>query len=197
MFGYIKGEVTEIALDHVIIETGGVGFQLITSQFTNEQLYIGQQAKLLTKLNVREDDISLFGFHDREEMQMFEMLTTVSKIGPKVGFSILSTYNTQNLRSIIAHGDVAQLSKASGVGKRTAERIIVELKDKVGSVSAPQMIAATPIPSNMNEEALAVLTSLGFSKAEALDAMSRAIEAHNPQNTNDLVKRSLANLSKL
>ena len=196
MFGYIKGEVTEVYLDYAIIETGGVGFKLTTSQFTNERLEVGKQAKLFTKMNVREDDISLFGFLDKNEMRMFELLTSVSKVGPKVGFSVLSTYNTENLQVIISRGDVHMLSKASGVGKKTAERIIVELKDKIGAVDAAALTLDKIINTDF-EEALQVLMSLGFNKVESSDAIEKAIAKYDPKNTNDMVKYALGNLSKL
>lgn len=196
MFGYIKGEVTEIYVDYAIIETGGLGFKLTTSQFTNERLEVGKQAKLFTKMNVREDDISLFGFWDRNEMRMFELLTSVSKVGPKVGFGILSTYNTENLQMIITRGDVAMLSKSPGVGKKTAERIIVELKDKVGSVDVAELTLDKIINTDF-EESLQVLMSLGFNKAEASEAIEKAVAKHKPKNTNDMVKYALGNLSRL
>lgn len=196
MFGYIKGEVTEIYLDYAIIETGGLGFKLITSQFTNERLEVGKQAKLFTKMNVREDDISLFGFWDKNEMRMFELLTSVSKVGPKVGFGVLSTYNTENLQLLISRGDVAMLSKAPGVGKKTAERIIVELKDKVGKVDAAELTLDKIINTDF-EESLQVLMSLGFNKAEASEAIEKAVAKHKPKNTNDMVKYALGNLSRL
>lgn len=196
MFGYIKGEVTEIYLDYAIIETGGLGFKLITSQFTNERLEVGKQAKLFTKMNVREDDISLFGFWDKNEMRMFELLTSVSKVGPKVGFGVLSTYNTENLQLLISRGDVAMLSKAPGVGKKTAERIIVELKDKVGKVDAAELTLDKIINTDF-EESLQVLMSLGFSKVEASEAIEKAVAKHKPKNTNDMVKYALGNLSRL
>lgn len=195
MFGYIKGIVAEVYVDYAIIETGGVGFKLVTSQFTSQKLVVGEPAKLLTKLNVREDDISLFGFWDRNELRMFEMLTSVSKVGPKVGFGVLSTYNTENLQAIIARADVALLSKAPGVGKKTAERIIVELKDKVGS-STTELTLEKMVNSDF-EEAVEVLMSLGFTKAESSDAVEKAIAKHHPTNTNDLVKFALGNLSKI
>lgn len=198
MFGYIIGKVTEVFIDYAIIESQGVGFKLTTSQFTNEKLVLGESAKLYTKLNVREDDISLFGFWDREEMKMFELLTSVSKIGPKVGFSILSTHHFKNLPAIIARADVTSLSKAAGVGKRTAERIIVELKDKVEVASSNQGQQIVERFLNTDyDEAIEVLVSLGFSKAEASQAVETAMKQPGPKTTNDLVKLALASLSKI
>lgn len=197
MFGYITGTVTEIYLDHVILETGGIGFKLTTSQFTNRNLEMGKTARLYTKLNVREDDISLLGFWDKREMKMFELLTSVSKVGPKAGFSILSTYDVENLQAIILRGDVNMLAKASGVGKKTAERIIVELRDKVDRKSDLPTVNISNILDSSYDEALEVLLSLGFNKSEASVAIEDALAVNNKAQTNELVKMALSKLSKL
>lgn len=197
MFGYITGIVTEICPDHVIVETGGVGFKLTTSQFTNRNLEMGRSARLYTKLNVREDDISLMGFWDRREMKMFELLTSVSKVGPKAGFSILSTYDVENLQAIILRGDVNMLAKASGVGKKTAERIIVELKDKVDKNADTTAVQIGDLPESSHDEALAVLMSLGFNRSEASVAVEDALAVNGKAQTNELVKMALSRLSKL
>ena len=196
MFGYIIGRVTEIFMDYAILESQGIGFKLTTSQFTNEKLETGKTAKLFTKMNVREDDISLFGFWDRDEMRMFELLTSVSKVGPKVAFSILSTHRLDILQAAIASGDVGLLSKSPGVGKKTAERIIVELKDKMEGPS----LAGRPMEMVIKtgfDEAVEVLMSLGFSKAEASGAVEKVAKNQKPDNTNDMVKLALGSLSKI
>lgn len=197
MFGYITGTVTEIYLDYVILETGGVGFKLTTSQFTNRNLKMGESARLFTKLNVREDDISLLGFWDRREMKMFELLTSVSKVGPKAGFSILSTYDVESLQAIILRGDVNLLAKASGVGKKTAERIIVELRDKVAGGSTATAVDIHNILESGFEEAVEVLLSLGFSRNESGAAVEQALQENSSAQTNELVKLALSKLSRL
>lgn len=197
MFGYITGIVTEIYIDYVMIETGGIGFKLTTSQFTNRNLEMGKAARLFTKLNVREDDISLFGFWDKREMKMFELLTSVSKVGPKVGFSILSSFDVESIQGIIFRADVNMLSKASGVGKKTAERIIVELKDKVDKNSASDGVNIVNILDSSFDESLQVLLSLGFSKSEASIALDEALAIKGDAETNELVKLALGKLSKI
>lgn len=197
MFGYIIGTVTEIFLDYIILENSNMGFKLSTSQFTNRKLQIGKEAKLYTKLNVREDDISLLGFADRAELKMFELLNSVSKVGPKVAFSILSTYDTQNLQGIINSGDVNLLSKASGVGKKTAERIILELKDKVDKNAIGIQHTIYNIMEANIEEAVEVLISLGFSKMEATKTVEDAKKQNPAADTNDIIKISLSKLSKI
>ncbi|MGL5257111.1 MAG: Holliday junction branch migration protein RuvA [Proteocatella sp.] len=197
MFGYIIGTVTEIFLDYVILESSNIGFKLSTSQFTNRKLQIGKEAKLYTKLNVREDDISLLGFADRAELKMFELLNSVSKVGPKVAFSILSTYDTQNLQGIINSSDVNLLSKASGVGKKTAERIILELKDKVDKNAVGIQHTIYNIMEANVEEAVEVLISLGFSKSESVKTVEDAKKQNPVADTNDIIKISLSKLSKI
>lgn len=197
MFGYIIGMVAEIFLDYVILESSNIGFKLSTSQFTNRKLQIGKEAKLYTKLNVREDDISLLGFADRVELKMFELLNSVSKVGPKVAFSILSTYDTENLQGIINSADVSLLSKAPGVGKKTAERIILELKDKVDKNAVGIQSTIYNIMEANCDEAVEVLISLGFSKLEAGKTVEEVKKQNPASDTNDIIKISLSKLSKI
>lgn len=197
MFGYINGIVTEIFLAYVIIENSGIGFKLSTSQFTNRKLEIGKEAKLYTKLNVREDDISLLGFADRRELKMYELLNSVSKVGPKVAFSILSTYDTDSLQAIINNSDATLLAKSPGVGKKTAERIILELRDKVDKKAVGMQPSIYNIFEADCDEAIEVLISLGFSKVEASKAVESA-KAENPtSDTSDIIKIALGKLSKI
>ena len=197
MFGYIKGTVTEIFLDYVIIENSDIGFKLSTSQFSNRKLEIGKEAKLYTELNVREDDISLLGFADRRELKMYELLNSVSKVGPKVAFSVLSTYDTDSLQAIINNSDATLLSKAPGVGKKTAERIILELRDKVDKKAVGMQPSIYNIFEADTDEALEVLMRLGFTKIEASRAVESA-KAENPaSDTRELIKFTLGKLSKI
>lgn len=197
MFGYIKGIVTEMFLDYVIIENAGVGFKLTTSQFTNRELKHGEEAKLYTKMLVREDDISLLGFYDRSEMKMFELLTSVTKVGPKAGFSMLSTYCVNDLQGMIASADIGAISKASGIGKKTAERIVLELKDKVDKTKITvQPNIYNIIEANL-DEAVEVLLSLGFGRSEAIQAVENGKATNPGADTNELIKLALGKLSKV
>ena len=125
MYSYIKGTVEEINLDYVVIDNNNIGYKINVSSNTIKDLHLGSMAKIYTKLIVREDDMSLCGFATKEEMKMFELLTSVSKIGPKVGLSILSFASPGQLGAYILSEDVSKLSKAPGVGKKTAERIVL------------------------------------------------------------------------
>ena len=136
MYSYIKGTVEEIYLDRIVLENNGIGYEINVSSFTAQSVQKGKDAKIFTKLIVREDDMSLCGFASRKELEMFKLLTSVSKIGPKVGLGILSCATPPQLSAYILSEDIAKLSKCPGVGKKTAERIILELKDKVDKESA-------------------------------------------------------------
>lgn len=200
MFGYIKGIVDEIGLDYAIIDVNGIGFKMSTSKFTNQKIKIGESAKLYTKMNVREDDISLLGFYDKRELKIFEQLIFVSKVGPKLAYSILSTYDVDSLTMIILQSDINTLSKASGVGKKTAERIIVELRDKLIKNNDVNMNEENNIifeMSNSKDEAIEVLLSLGFNKSEIMPLVDKLYRENKNVDTNELVKSVLARLSKI
>ena len=148
-------------------------------------------AKIYTKLIVREDDMSLCGFSTKEEMQMFELLTSVSKIGPKVGLGILSFGTPGQLGAYILSEDVAKLSKAPGVGKKTAERIVLELKDKIDKNNVefePTLLSNAPIAVS-KDEAVDALVALGYSPVEAKEAVDKCKK--DGLNTEDIIKKSL------
>ncbi|MFR3072169.1 MAG: Holliday junction branch migration protein RuvA [Paeniclostridium sp.] len=135
MYSYIKGSIEEINLDSLVIEANNIGYKVNVSSNTLSDLKLGKEYKIYTKLIVREDDMSLCGFSTKEELNMFELLNSVSKIGPKVALGILSFATPKQIGAYIVSEDVAKMSKAPGVGKKTAERIILELKDKIDKKS--------------------------------------------------------------
>ena len=196
MFGYIKGIVEEIGIDYVVLDVNGIGFKLSTSQFTNQHLKLKEVMKLHTKMNVREDDISLLGFYDKRELKLFEQLVSVSKVGPKLAFSILSTYDVDRLGTIILQADANTLSKASGVGKKTAERIIVELRDKINKSSETLPDTSIYEVNDVKSETIEVLMSLGFNKSEIIQVVDKLFRENKDIETNELVKLSLGRLGK-
>lgn len=192
MYSYIKGTIEEINLDHIVIENNNIGYKINASTNTIKDLQIGKMAKIYTKLIVREDDMSLCGFSTKEEMKMFELLTSVSKIGPKVGIGILSFGSPGQLGAYILSEDVAKLSKAPGVGKKTAERIVLELKDKIDKNSIkfePTLLTQAPIAVSQ-DEAVDALLALGYSPQEAKEAVSKCKK--DGLNTEDIIKKSLS-----
>ena len=131
MLNYIKGRLEEKFIDKIIIETNGIGYEILTSLNTIESINLGEQIKIYTKLLVREDDIQLVGFVNKEELQIFNLLKSVSKVGPKLALSSLSLYKPEKIKSMIVESDVISLIKIPGMGKKTAEISIEILKELI------------------------------------------------------------------
>lgn len=194
MYSYIKGTVEEIYLDRIVLENNGIGYEINVSSFTAQSVQKGKEAKIFTKLIVREDDMSLCGFASRKELEMFKLLTSVSKIGPKVGLGILSCATPPQLSAYILSEDIAKLSKCPGVGKKTAERIILELKDKVDKESAEfEATLFNQAPTGLElDEAVEALLALGYSNVEAKEAVQKFKK--DGLKTEDLIKKALTYL---
>ena len=194
MYSYIKGTVEEISLDHIVIDNNGIGYKINASSNTIMKVQLGHECKIYTKLIVKEDDMSLCGFYDKEELKMFELLTSISKIGPKVGLGILSFASPKQIGAYILSEDIAKLSKAPGVGKKTAERIILELKDKVdrNNVEFEETLLTTKPSVVSQDEALDALVALGYSLQESKEAVQSCKK--DGLNTEDIIKKSLSYL---
>ena len=176
MFYYVNGTVTELEAGLAVIDCGGVGYACATTNYTLSQLKKGERAKLYTYLNVREDAMELFGFASQSELRSFRMLIGVSGVGPKAALSILSATTPQQLAMAVVMGDEKALTAAQGVGKKIAQRIILELKDKLakeqGSFDAGSDAAAVlPVQSNKAGEAAAALAVLGYGSQEISAAL--------------------------
>ena len=175
MYDYIKGEVASTDKDHAVIEAGGIGYRVYTSAQSLLHIRAGQAAKLHCRLVVREDAHTLYGFYTPEEREMFLRLTGVSGIGPKVALAILSAMKVSDLAAAIITSDERAFSKISGVGKKTAQRIIIDLAEKIRT---QEIIddggIAEPLPggAGAETEAIAALVSLGYNRAEAIKAVS-------------------------
>lgn len=171
---YLKGIVGEIQKNLVVMECGGVGYECVCSAYTIAQLKQGEAAKLFTSCSVREDALELFGFCTREEKDCFEKLTSVSGVGPKAAIAILSAATPSGLKRAIFTGDEKALTAAPGVGKKLAQRVILELKDKLGDVSVDAASISQPSAvngSSAERDAVLALTSLGYSQAEIGQAL--------------------------
>ena len=194
MYSYIKGTVEEIYLDRIVLENNGIGYEINVSSFTAQSVQKGKDAKIFTKLIVREDDLRLCGFASRKELEMFKLLTSVSKIGPKVGLGILSCATPPQLSAYILSEDIAKLSKCPGVGKKTAERIILELKDKVDKESAEfEATLFNQAPTGLElDEAVEALLALGYSNVESKEAVQKFKK--DGLKTEDLIKKALTYL---
>lgn len=182
MIRYIKGTYTMQFENGIVVETGsGVGFEIFVHQGSPIYKHSeGDEIQVFTEMIVREDDMSLYGFHNRESLEFFKLLTTVSGIGPKGAMGILGSMPLSELKLAIAMGDVKSISKAQGVGKKTAERLVVELKDKVGTMDIDgetgeiggMDISAGSGADDARSEAISALISLGYARSEAFKAVS-------------------------
>lgn len=194
MYSYIKGIIEEINLDHIVIDNNGIGYKINASANTIMKVKIGHECKIYTKLIVKEYDMSLCGFYDKEELKMFELLTSISKIGPKVGLGILSFASPRQIGAYILSEDIVKLSKAPGVGKKTAERIVLELKDKVDKNNVEfeaTLLTSQPVVVSQ-DEALDALVALGYSLQESKEAVQKCKK--DGLNTEDIIKKSLSYL---
>ena len=179
MYYYVSGAVAHIEPYLAVVDSGGVGYACRTTSYTLSQIKKGDKVKLFTYLSVREDAMELYGFGTQEELNLFEQLISVSGVGPKAALGILSSSSPADLAMRIITGDEKALTAAQGVGKKTAQRVILELKDKLAkgqsisasgeSVSGP---AVTIIPQNKRSEAAAALAVLGYSQSEINIALS-------------------------
>lgn len=197
MFAYIKGTITDIGSDEIIVETGGVGFLVFTSSQATTRLTKNQQAIIYTHLNVREDDMSLFGFLTKEERSVFRMLINVSGVGPKSALSILSCLSVDELRMAVLSDDYKAIAKANGIGPKTAQRLIIELRDKFHLEdvldSYEENTTDTSVPEDLISEAAMALSSLGYSNIEALRAIKKVPNSEG-MTVEQLLKAALKNI---
>ena len=192
----IKGTLTYTDPSFAVVECGGVGFKCFVSMTTLKELpSIGNEVNLFTYMSVREDALDLFGFYEPDELEAFKLLISVSGIGPKAAIAILSVLSPSKLSVAVSSGDVRAITMANGVGKKTAERVVLELKDKMvglgGSAQAVQNVQSVA-SSEGAQEAVEVLVSLGFNQSDAatvVGAMDKSL------SVDDMVRKGLRELS--
>ena len=193
MIGYIKGKILTITPEYALIETaGGLGFEVTCSYSAFSSLAGKKEGELFTYLQVSENGTALYGFSSQEEKNMFLKLITVSGVGPKMGIAVLSGLNITDLATAIATSDIKRLSAIKGLGKKTAERIILELREKVTapvSASSDRSVPA-PVILDGDEDAVVALMTLGFSRAESEKAVTRA-RAGGASAIEDIIKEAL------
>ena len=201
MYAYIKGELAEINIDHIVIETGGIGYQIFIPGQTFEYLpALGEELKVYTYLYLREDAMILYGFLTKDDLELFKLLISVSGIGPKGGLAILSTLDADDLRFAVLSGDAKAIAKAPGVGGKTAQRVILELKDKMSLEDAfekktqhVQEAVNAPDAGSVKNDAVLALTALGYSSTESLKAVSR-VEITDGMDVEDVLKVALKHI---
>jgi len=177
MIASLKGTVQHKALDHMVVEVGGVGYHLwISSQTLADLPQAGQPVQLLCHTHVREDALQLFGFSVEQERTVFEALIAVSGVGPKLALTILSGMAVGRLIDAIVAGDHGRLQKIPGVGKKTAERLVVELKDRFGRLGAAQQTAVRAPQAPATDDVLEALVNLGYKRAQAERAVRKVLE---------------------
>ncbi|MCQ9342510.1 Holliday junction branch migration protein RuvA [Corynebacterium kozikiae] len=197
----LRGTVQDIALDHTVIECNGVGYEVLASPNTLARLQRGEEAFVLTTMVVREDSQTLFGFLDAATRSMFSLLQTVSGLGPRLALATQAVYSTEDIASLIAAGDAKALQRVPGVGKRTAERMIVDLKDKVAQYaaepstpqSAPRGAAvAGPGSPLVHAQVLEALVGLGFAEKVAVPALEGVLAEQPDLNTSAALRATLS-----
>lgn len=204
MYAYIKGILTEITEDAIIIENQGIGYEIaVPGQVFDYLPSVGEEVKIYTYHYVREDAILLYGFLTKEDVKIFKMLIGVSGIGPKGALAILSVLSTDDLRFAILGDDAKAIAKAPGVGAKTAQRVIIELKDKLSLEDAfEQKLANQAQKAELNpaagvkNEAILALTSLGYSQSEALKVL-QGIEISPDDQVEDVLKMALKQMAFL
>jgi len=202
MISYIKGKILIKNETSVVIETlSGVGFEVLLSPVLLSSLpKTGEECAFYTYMNVKEDGVSLFGFENQDELEIFKLLITISGIGPKGALGILSALSPNELFSAVALGDVKTLSKSPGIGKKTAERLVLELKDKFSKICKEPLnlyeAKEFHLPSgNVKDEAAEALLSLGYTQKEAYSAINAVY--FDGLDAETIIKRALSALNRL
>ena len=199
MIAYLKGRVLTITSETAIVEVGGVGYELYCSGGAFRKITVGEMVELYTYLQVKEDGITLFGFANPKEKELFLKVISVSGVGPKMGIAILTGLSADEFTQAIATADVKRLSAVKGLGKKTAEKIVLELHGKISaaevmSASADPISAAiesgTQSTSAQDEEAISALMGLGFTKNESANAVKRAKE-QGASTTEEIIRKAL------
>ena len=199
MIASLNGKLIYSDISSVIVECGGVGLKCFVTKSTLYNLpKIGENIFLYTHMVVREDAMDLYGFRELDELNTFKLITSVNGVGAKIGIALLSEFTSSRLCMCIATGDAKSLTAASGVGIKLAQRIVLELKDKVGDIS-PETITASDLTvvtksSGAVSEAIEALVSLGYTKSEATQAVSKL---DNTLSSGELIKQALKSLSRM
>jgi Holliday junction DNA helicase RuvA len=195
MIASVRGEVLDIALDHVVIEACGVGYKVMATPSTLATLRRGSEARLITAMIVREDSQTLYGFADADARDLFLTLLGVSGVGPKIALATLAVYDAPSLRQALGDGDVTALTRVPGIGKRGAERMVLELRDKIG----PGHTAVGAIALNghsVRGPVVEALVGLGFALKQAEEATDKVLANEPEATTAGALRAALSMLGK-
>ena len=201
MIAFVSGQVAALAPDCAVVEVGGVGMAVQCAPGTLAALRIGQPARLATSLVVREDSLTLYGFADDDERQVFELLQTVSGVGPRLAQTMLAVHAPDALRSAVATGDEKALMAVPGIGKKGAQRLLLELKDRLGAPlgTAAAQSAGAPAAASWSDQLHAALIGLGYAPREADEAVAAVTpqaEAAAEPNVGTLLRAALQSLNR-
>ncbi|GAB4448930.1 MAG: Holliday junction branch migration protein RuvA [Anaerolineae bacterium] len=194
MIGSLRGEVIAKNEDSVLLEVGGVGFVVMAPITLLDMLDVGVKAHIFTHLHVREQELTLFGFADDEQLELFRTLLKVQGIGPKVALAILSHVPGETLRQAVASGEAAILTRVPGIGAKKAQQIVFQLKDKIGFEDI--FTAATPTLTDSDGEVIAALTALGYSVVEAQSALQQLPDAVKGDSVEEKIRVALSSLAR-
>jgi len=198
----VRGVVAALGPDGAVVEVGGVGLSVSCSPGTLARLRVGEAARLATSLVVREDSLTLYGFADDDERALFELLQTANGVGPKLAQTMLAVHTPRELRRAIATSDFASLTQVPGIGRKGAERIVIELRDRIGSIDSgePTVLSggAVAAVSPWRDQLSHALAGLGFSgkeAADALDVLAAEVDSENP-DVSSLLRKSIQLLGR-
>lgn len=192
MLGFIKGIVEDIEEDKAVVDCNGIGYNVFMPGSMLSQISVGEKVKIYTYLSVREDAMYLFGFLQKQDLDIFKKLITVSGIGPKGGLSIMSVMSADEVRMAIIAGDDKAISKAPGVGAKTAMKVIVELKDKIklDDTAFMSKVTSTTAENGMENEAVMALVALGYSQQESVNAV-KSVASSGCDDAAAIIKEAL------
>ncbi|WP_342319850.1 Holliday junction branch migration protein RuvA [Corynebacterium mayonis] len=201
MIDSLNGEVISIGLDHAVIECNGVGYRFLSAPPTLARLTRGERARVMTAMVVKDDGVTLYGFADDDARSMFHKLQTVSGLGPKLAIACLSVFDPAELAGHIAGDNVKAIQTIPGVGKKMAERMILELKDKLDAFSSAPPDAASATPSGagsalVTEQVVEALVGLGFNERVARPVVDKLVEASPEESSSALLRAALSQLGK-
>lgn len=201
MIAFVRGTAVDMTENSVIVEAGGIGYEIYMTGTDLSQIHMGEEVKIHTYFNVREDAMQLYGFRSKDDLQMFKLLLGVNGVGPKAAVGVLAGITADELRFAILSDDVKTLSKAPGIGKKTAQKLILELKDKMKLEDAFELklaheqekaVVGLGEISDGRQEAVEALVALGYSSTDALRAVRKVTDVA-PDDVEGLLKAALKN----
>lgn len=193
MIGYLKGKIISSKPTQIILDVNGVGYKIGISINTFEKIVDQEQVSLFVHTHVKEDSISLYGFFSESEKEMFELLISISGIGPKIALGLLSGISVDDLKEAIEEGNVSRIIAVPGIGRKTAERLVLELRSKVEDLSISELTKTQP---SIKSEAISALTTLGYNVKVAEKVVRDLIAENSNFALEDLIKKALSNLNK-